>query len=223
MKGDQSKTAARAKSITLGILDELLPKDPGIGVGVRLWDGSHWPDVQPRAATIVLNHPGALKSMFAGMFEHLGANLLETYFKKAMEMLRPGGVFLNHGIASNATIETRRGPTFTQRYVFPDGGLIPINVLLNIAELAGFEVRDVESLREHYALTLRHWVRRLEAHHLQALDFISEPTYRIWRLFMSASAYGFATGRMNVYQSLLVKQDQDGSSNLPLTRADWYE
>ena len=158
-----------------------------------------------------------------GMFEHVGAPKLETYFKKAMEVLRPGGVFLNHGIASNATVKTRSEPTFSQRYVFPDRELTPINVSLNAAEKTGFEVRDVESLREHYALTLRHWVRRLEENHLSALEYVSEPTYRVWRLFMSAYAYGFSTGSLNVYQSLLVKQDSDGSSKLPLTRADWYE
>jgi cyclopropane-fatty-acyl-phospholipid synthase len=157
-----------------------------------------------------------------GMFEHVGSTLLPTYFRQAMHLLRPGGVFLNHGIASCATEIPRKGPTFTQRYVFPDGELTPISKSLEAAEEAGFEVRDVESLREHYALTLRNWVRRLEEHHQQALEFVMEPTYRVWRLFMSASAYGFASGRLNVYQSLLVKQDEDGRSNLPLTRQDWY-
>ncbi|MBK5107741.1 MAG: class I SAM-dependent methyltransferase, partial [Anaerolineales bacterium] len=158
-----------------------------------------------------------------GMFEHVGAAQLETYFKKAMRVLRPGGVFLNHGIASSAAVKTRSEPTFFQRYVFPDGELTPINITLKAAEKSGFEVRDVESLREHYALTLRHWVRRLTDNHLSALEYVSEPTYRVWRLFMSAYAYGFSTGRLNVYQSLLVKQDGEGSSKLPLTRADWYE
>jgi cyclopropane-fatty-acyl-phospholipid synthase len=157
-----------------------------------------------------------------GMFEHVGAAKMELYFQKAMQMLRPGGVFLNHAIASNATTKTRSGPTFTQRYVFPDGELTPINVSLKAAERVGFEVWDVESLREHYALTLRHWVRRLEENHLETLEYVSEPTYRVWRLFMSASAYGFMTGKLNIYQSLLLKQDSDGSSKLPLTRADWY-
>ena len=157
-----------------------------------------------------------------GMFEHVGEALLGTYFRKAIDLLRPGGVFLNHGIASNATIKRRKGPTFTQRYVFPDGELTPINVSLHAAEKVGFEVRDVESLREHYALTLRRWVRRLESSHRQALEFVSEPTYRVWKLFMSASAFGFSIGSLNVYQSLLVKQRADGSSDLSLTREDWY-
>jgi len=157
-----------------------------------------------------------------GMFEHVGAALLQSYFAQAWQLLKPGGVFLNHGIASRAMDKPQRGPTFSNTYVFPDGELTPINVTLHAAEEAGFEVRDVESLREHYALTLRLWVRRLEAHHDQALQFVDEPTYRVWRLFMSGSAYGFATGRHNVYQALMVRPDRRGQSGLPLTRADWY-
>jgi cyclopropane-fatty-acyl-phospholipid synthase len=158
-----------------------------------------------------------------GMFEHVGEALLPIYFAKARRLLKPGGVFLNHGIAQSATEERKRGPTFSNTYVFPDGELVPINRTLHAAEEAGFEVRDVESLREHYAMTLRHWVRRLEARYEQALQFVDEPTYRVWRLFMSGSAYGIAAGSLNVYQTLLVRQDERGQSGLPLTRADWYK
>lgn len=157
-----------------------------------------------------------------GMFEHVGATLLPTYFARAWSLLKPGGIFLNHGIASRSIDKLRRGPSFSDTYVFPDGELVPINVTLRAAEEVGFEVRDVESLREHYALTLRHWVHRLEAHHDQALQFVDEPTYRVWRLFMSGSAHGFTSGRLNVYQALLVRPDEGGQSGLPLTRADWY-
>jgi cyclopropane-fatty-acyl-phospholipid synthase len=157
-----------------------------------------------------------------GMFEHVGAALLPSYFAQAWQLLKPGGVFLNHGIASRATDKPQSGPTFSNTYVFPDGELTPINITLHAAEETGFEVRDVESLREHYALTLRHWVRRLEAHHDQALQFVDEPTYRVWRLFMSGSAYGFSTGRLNLYQALLVKPERQGRSGLPWRRADWY-
>lgn len=157
-----------------------------------------------------------------GMFEHVGAALLPPYFAQAWRLLRPGGVFLNHGIACLATAKPQHGPNFSDVYVFPDGELVPINITLHAAEGSGFEVRDVESLREHYALTLRHWVRRLEAHHGDALKYVDEPTYRVWRLFMSGSAHGFSHGRLNVYQALLVKSGDDGRSGLPLTRADWY-
>jgi cyclopropane-fatty-acyl-phospholipid synthase len=157
-----------------------------------------------------------------GMFEHVGQALLPTYFERAHALLEPGGVFLNHGIANTVADQPVSGPNFSDTYVFPDGELVPISTTARVAEQAGFEVRDVESLREHYALTLRHWVRQLEANHEQALAYVDEPTYRVWRLFMSGSAHGFTVGRLNVYQTLLVKPDDDGKSGLPLTRAAWY-
>lgn len=129
---------------------------------------------------------------------------------------------MNHGIARNALTRREGRRSFSNTYVFPDGELAPISTTLRIAEDCGFEVRDVESLREHYALTLRHWVRRLEANHIQALRYVEEPTYRVWRLFMSGSAHGFARGRLNIYQALLVKRGPCGESGLPLQRADWY-
>ena len=158
-----------------------------------------------------------------GMFEHVGAAMLPEYFNKAYRILRPGGAFLNHGIAVGKEVEgSSRGTSFSQAYVFPDGELEPIHVTLEAAANSHFEVRDVESLREHYALTLRQWISRLEAHHAEALQFVDEPIYRTWRLYMSASAYGFTDGRLNVFQSLLVKPQENGISGLPLTREDWY-
>jgi cyclopropane-fatty-acyl-phospholipid synthase len=161
------------------------------------------------------------KLVSVGMFEHVGEALLPEYFRRAHRLLRPGGVFLNHGIARNRDVPVRRRPTFISRYVFPDGELVPIGTTLEAAEDGGFEVRDVESLREHYALTLRHWVRRLEARAEEAHRITDETTYRVWRLYMSGSAHGFKTGRLNVYQTLLSKPER-GESGLPLTRADWY-
>jgi cyclopropane-fatty-acyl-phospholipid synthase len=161
------------------------------------------------------------KLVSVGMFEHVGEKQLLLYFQHAWQLLRTGGVFLNHGIALRASEPWPKGPTFMSRYVFPDGELVPINTTLYYAEEAGFEVRDVESLREHYTLTLRHWTRRLELHRDQALRVVDEPTYRVWRLFLAGSTRGFATGALNVYQALLLKPDR-GSSNLPLTRRDWY-
>jgi cyclopropane-fatty-acyl-phospholipid synthase len=156
-----------------------------------------------------------------GMFEHVGEALLPSYFERAWSLLRPGGVFLNDGIAHSATYR-RPGPSFVDRYVFPDGELVPISGSLRTAEQSGFEVRDVESLREHYALTLHHWVRQLENHADEARRITSDPTYRIWRLYMAGSAHGFRSGRLNVYQTLLAKPVR-GQSGLPLTRSDWYQ
>jgi cyclopropane-fatty-acyl-phospholipid synthase len=160
------------------------------------------------------------KIVSVGMFEHVGEAHLPEYFSRAWDLLRPGGVFLNHGISYSATYR-RRGPSFSDRYVFPDGDLVPISTSLRAAELRGFEVRDVESLREHYALTLHHWVQRLEAHQGEARRITDDITYRIWRLYMAGSAHGFRTGRLNIYQVLLSKP-LHGHSGLPLTRADWY-
>jgi len=161
------------------------------------------------------------KLVSVGMFEHVGKSRLAEYFAKAWRLLRPGGVFLNHGIASSLALPFPEGPSFIDRYVFPDGELLPIATSLETAEGCGFEVRDLESLREHYAMTLRRWVRRLEDCHEEALSFADEVTYRVWRIYMAGSAYGFRTGRLNLYQALLAKP-ADGDSRLPLTRADWY-
>ncbi|MAF52509.1 MAG: class I SAM-dependent methyltransferase [SAR202 cluster bacterium] len=170
-----------------------------------------------------VDEPGAYDAVASiGMFEHVGEATLSTYFTQAKRLLRPGGLLLNHGIARRAGLPATRGPSFSDAYVFPDGELVPINASLNAAESAGFEVRDVESLREHYAMTLRHWVHRLEANHDDALRFVNEPTYRVWRLFMSGSAHGFNVGRLNVYQALLAKPGLGGAADLPLTRADLY-
>ncbi len=162
------------------------------------------------------------KLVSVGMFEHVGEEKLSVYFRKAWDLLRPGGLFLNHGIACRWKDCTFRKNSFTNRYVFPDGQLVAISTSLKHAEEVGFEVRDVESLREHYARTLRFWVSRLESNHEEALKYVDETTYRIWRLYMAGSAYGFEAGRHNVYQSLLVKAP-DGRSGMPWSRAYLYE
>jgi len=156
-----------------------------------------------------------------GMVEHVGEQMLPEYFRQAWRLLRPGGAFLNHGIAYRRDPSRDASRSFSQAYVFPDSDPVPIDICTRIAEEVGFETRDVECLREHYMLTLRHWVRRLDSHHEEAVRLTNEATYRVWRLFMSVSAYSFENGMYNVYQSLLVKPDR-GRSGLPLTRADWY-
>ncbi|HEX4919264.1 MAG TPA: class I SAM-dependent methyltransferase, partial [Candidatus Bathyarchaeia archaeon] len=160
------------------------------------------------------------KIVSVGMFEHVGEALLPEYFQRAWDLLRSGGVFLNQGIAQSA-IYRRRGASFTDRYVFPDGDLVPLSTSLRAAELAGFEVRDVESLREHYPLTPQHWVRRLESRAAEARRVTNDTIYRIWRLYMAGSAHAFRTGRLKIYQTLLSKPSL-GRSDLPRTRDDWH-
>jgi len=156
-----------------------------------------------------------------GMFEHVGEAGMDAYFRQAARVLRPGGAMLNHAIAGVPGGEDH-GQSFADRWVFPDHELLPINVALRGAERAGFDVRDVENLREHYALTLRHWVRRLEERREEAIRAADEPTWRAWRLTFAAAAHQFDAGKMHLYQALLVKPGPGGRAGVPLTRGDWY-
>ena len=157
-----------------------------------------------------------------GMAEHVGRENLPAYFAKAARLLKPGGVFLNHAIGEGFRPRRSRGPSFIQRHVFPDSDVPALPIVVSAAESAGLEVRDVENLREHYMYTLRHWVRRLEEKHDAAVSLVSESTYRVWRLYMAASAHGFDRGNLAIYQTLLSKPDVGGRSTLPLSRDDWY-
>lgn len=165
------------------------------------------------------DHETFNKIVSVGMVEHVGRSQLQSYFHQAHRLLKPGGVFLNHGIASGDG-DGHLG-SFADRYVFPDAEVVPLWQVITAAEEQQWEVRDVESLREHYALTLDHWVRRLEQAHWKAVDLVGETTYRVWKLYLAASAEWFRRGRLNVYQTLLTKS-KDGHVDLPLTREDWY-
>lgn len=117
----------------------------------------------------------------------------------------------------NKTLSTE----FINRFIFPDGQLDTISNVQHVMERADFEIADVESLRPHYALTLRHWVSRLEQNHKRALEHVSESTYRIWRLYMAACALEFEAGEIGVYQVLASKRAA-GSTMIPLTRRYMY-
>ena len=166
-----------------------------------------------------------------GMIEHVGAENLPVYFRALHAALEPRGVLLNHGIVNvrdsrpkglRERLERKvwRRDAFIDQYVFPDGKLAPFHAVIGAAEAEGFETRDVESLREHYVLTLREWLRRLTDHAEEAVAATNERLYRTWRLYMTASAQGFASGRINVVQTLFVKPDDRGSSGIPLRRDD---
>ena len=161
------------------------------------------------------------KLVSVGMVEHVGESALPEYFQTAFRLLKPGGAFLNHGIGRAGNRPKPAEKTFTDVYVFPDGELIPISSTLARAEEAGFEVRDVENLREHYFFTLVQWLRRLEANEESAKKLVGELKYRIWRLYLAGSAYYFQSGKLDLYQSLLVKTT-NGRCGIPLTREDWY-
>jgi cyclopropane-fatty-acyl-phospholipid synthase len=156
-----------------------------------------------------------------GMFEHVGEAAMAAYFGQAQRLIRPGGALLNHAIGG-VLGEDDGGRTVADRWVFPDHELLPISVTLRGAEAAGLEVRDVENLREHYALTLRHWVRRLEARREEAIRSAGDATWRAWRLVFASAAHQFDAGKMHLYQALLVKPGPGGAAGVPLTRGDWY-
>jgi cyclopropane-fatty-acyl-phospholipid synthase len=156
------------------------------------------------------------------MFEHVGLTQLGEYFRRCYGLLRPGGRFVNHGISRPGHMPTVhhtrfswRGLSrdFTERYVFPDGELHEIGDVISAVQDAGFEARHMESLREHYALTLREWVKNLEAGWDDAVAEAGEGRARVWRLYMAAAAVGFERDRNQVYQVLATKTT-DGASGL---------
>jgi cyclopropane-fatty-acyl-phospholipid synthase len=172
------------------------------------------------------------KIVSVGMVEHVGRPNIRAYFETAHQLLEPGGVFLCHGIVEARTtlppvprlIErlTWRRTSFLHHYIFPGGEVLYPSELLAAAEASGFEPRDLESLSEHYALTARHWWRRLEANREEAIKLVGEPTYRAYRLYLAAVIRTFKTRVNGLTQILLSKPMDGGSSGLPLTRTDWY-
>ncbi len=155
-----------------------------------------------------------------GMFEHIGVANFPLYFGTVKRLLKPGGLFLNHGITNDTGWQDTPITRFMNRYVFPDGELERISKVQEAMEDAGFEILDVESLRRHYTLTLRHWVRALEAHQREAVAMVGDATYRLWRLYMAGCAYYFNEGSTNVYQVLAAPAYQPLST--PLRRDDLY-
>lgn len=154
-----------------------------------------------------------------GMFEHVGQRRMAEYFDVLRRSLVPTGRLLNHAISSVGG--SQLGPrSFVGRYVFPDGELIDVGRVVLAMEDAGLEVRDVESLREHYATTLRAWVANLESHWQRAVELVGERRARVWRLYMAASAVGFEDAGISVHQTLGVLTDADGAADMPRTRAE---
>jgi cyclopropane-fatty-acyl-phospholipid synthase len=165
-----------------------------------------------------------------GMAEHVGLDHYPEYAATLHRLLRPGGRVLNHQIATlhqpssglaRAVTRIRPRRSFIDSYVFPDGQLVPVATTVSLLEDAGLEVRDVESLREHYARTLRSWVANLESEWDAAVRLASPARTRIWRLYLAASALAFEAGRLGVNQILAVKQNEDSTSGMPPTREQW--
>jgi len=168
------------------------------------------------------------KAASVGMMEHVGRRNLDGYFGTVHRLLAPGGFFLNHAIADTSDVATfhwarRREGGFIDSYIFPDSDLVPVPLVMAAAERAGFEVRDLESLREHYAETLAAWLGRLEARLDDAVALVGRRRARAYRLYLASSAAAFRLGSISVFQLLLAKRPASGLlEGLPRSRAAWY-
>ncbi|MGV9812053.1 class I SAM-dependent methyltransferase [Streptomyces cellulosae] len=158
-----------------------------------------------------------------GMAEHVGSERYLEYATVLHELLRPGGRLLNHQIARRPQRDESayQVDEFIDAYVFPDGELAPLGTTVTLLERAGFEVRDVESLREHYALTLRRWVANLESGWARAVALAGPGRTRVWQLYMAASALAFERNRIGVNQVVAVRNPESGASGLPLRARVW--
>lgn len=156
-----------------------------------------------------------------GMAEHVGMARLPQYATHLHTLLSPGGRLLNHAIARrpgppNDPKDERR--SFIYRYVFPDGELEPLASMIDALESTDFEVRDVESLREHYALTLRAWVANLEREWDHCIELGGAGRTRVWWLYMAGAALQFQFNQIGVNQVLAIKPGPGGASGMSLTR-----
>ena len=163
-----------------------------------------------------------------GLTEHIGRSNYPSYFGFLYGKLKTHGRMLNHTITrpdDNWSAHFRK--SFITRYVFPDGELSGPAQIMSAMNTAGFEIRHEENLREHYALTLKHWCQNLEDHWDEAVAEAGLPTARVWRLYMAASRLGFDIDNIQLHQTLGVKLDAGGGSGMPLrpdfsTRVDSY-
>jgi cyclopropane-fatty-acyl-phospholipid synthase len=156
-----------------------------------------------------------------GMFEHVGVERLREYFARLFELLTLEGRFVNHAIGRSPEKTSRARfarNSFIERYVFPDGELHEVGEVVSTIQREGFEVRHLETLREHYALTLRAWVRNLEDNWEKAVSLVGPGRARIWRLYMAGSAVNFEQGNNQVHQVLATKPSR-GKSGFPIRPA----
>lgn len=152
-----------------------------------------------------------------GLTEHIGRQNYESYFEFLHGKLRPEGRMLNHCITRNdSSWPSHYKRSFINRYVFPDGELSPPGMIISEMNDAGFEIRHDENLREHYALTLKHWCDNLERNWDACVEEAGLQTARVWRLYMAASRLGFDINTIQLHQTLGVKLGDRGRSGIPL-------
>jgi cyclopropane-fatty-acyl-phospholipid synthase len=155
-----------------------------------------------------------------GMFEHVGRKRMGTYFDHLTGLLTPEGRILNHAISTPNGLVLAKN-SFAFRYVFPDGELQDLADTIGAMQVAGLEVRDVETLREHYALTLRQWVKNVERRWDEAVEMVGRNRTRVWWLYMIGSAVSFELNEISLHQVLGVKPGAHGESAMPMTRDEF--
>jgi cyclopropane-fatty-acyl-phospholipid synthase len=131
---------------------------------------------------------------------------------------------LNHAIARSAKpskrIAARIRPErkFLLKYIFPGSELIPVGTTTEVLERTGFEVHDVESWREHYAITTRFWCKNLSANKERAIELVGAERYRLWVAYLAGASGGFTAGSIKIYQVVASKKAGKGVSGMPPTR-----
>jgi cyclopropane-fatty-acyl-phospholipid synthase len=154
-----------------------------------------------------------------GLTEHIGVRNYGAYFGFLHDHLKVGGRLLNHCITRphNSTLSTG---AFIDRYVFPDGELTGVGRITVAAQDAGLEVRHVENLREHYAMTLKGWCDNLVEHWDEALGEVSLGRAKVWGIYMAGSRLAFERNEIELHHVLAVKPDAHGNVEWPL-RPTW--
>jgi len=164
-----------------------------------------------------------------GMYEHVGIANYPTYFKTIRQLIRDRGMVLNHGITRRAKSNRKRFNKISpekriiKKYIFPGSELDHIGHTLESMEACGFEIHDVEGLRDHYALTSRMWCKRLSANEDKAIELVGYERYRIWIAYLAGVSYSFTDGSLRVYQVVATKHKSKGASGQPSTRSHLYE
>ncbi|GHE10937.1 SAM-dependent methyltransferase [Klenkia taihuensis] len=154
------------------------------------------------------------------MSEHVGQEQYPVYAATLHRLVRPGGRVLVQAMSHPSA---PGGGAFIERYVAPDMHMRPTWQTAEMLAAPGLELRDVESIREHYDWTVRAWAQRLEERWDEVAGLIGTAGARIWRLYLAGGGLTFAENRMGVDQLLFVKPRPDGRSGMPATRSAWHE
>ena len=139
-----------------------------------------------------------------GMFEHVGVDFYETYFKRCAELLTDDGVMVLHSIGRSD------GPDATNpwiaKYIFPGGYIPALSEVMPAIERAGLLVCDVEILRLHYAETLKAWRERFMARRDEAVQLYDERFARMWEFYLACSEMSFRKQNMMNFQIQLTRR-----------------